>query len=144
MPPPAFLYAGADRRRPVFTGWLVAALLIFVALAAATWCPIQYRPRLSDDADAERFWAFFLLGLAAKFAVPRKHLPTLAIVALMALGTEAMQLVVPGRHARLPDGVVKALGAIAGVQVGYAYFKLRRLWRKVSATEPRPVTPTEA
>jgi VanZ family protein len=128
-------FAGANRRRSLFIGWLIVALAIFAALAAATLCPIQWRPRLSNDADAERFWAFFLLGMAAKFATPRRHLSILIIVALIAFGTEAMQLVVPGRHARLPDGTVKCLGAVAGVMAGYACFKLRRMWRALTLTD---------
>ena len=135
-------YAGPNRRRALFLGWLIAAVAIFAGLALATWCPIEWRPRLSEDPNVERYWAFFVLGMAAKLAAPRRHWAILAIVALAAFGTEAIQLVVPGRHARLPDGAVKALGAVSGVMASYAFFKARRAWRRLAMTEsPGKVLP---
>ena len=130
-------HAGPHRRRTLFPGWLLAALILFTLLVAATVCPIGWRPHFSQDPNEERFWAFFMLGLAAKFAVPRRHLPTLACVVLLAMGTEAAQLLAPGRHARVEDGTIKALGAIAGVQTGYAFFKLRRAWRTFAAARQK-------
>lgn len=119
---------GPERRRLLFVGWLLAALLIFALVIAATVCPIGWRPRLSRDPDQERFWAFFALGVAAKFAAPRRHLSLLVGVVLTAGVTEAVQRWLPGRDARVADAVIKALGAFAGVQTGYTFFKLRRVW----------------
>jgi hypothetical protein len=138
-----------NRRRPLFLGWLLAALAVFGLLIAASLCPIGWRPHLSSDPNQERFWAFAMLGLAAKFAAPRRHWSTIACVVLIAAGAEAAQLLAPGRHARLEDGTIKAVGAIVGVQMGFAFFKLRRAWRRLDAAggqgEGRSVAaPTEA
>jgi len=130
-------HVGSNRRRPLFLGWLFAALAIFALLAAASVCPIGLRPHLSSDPNQERFWAFCLLGLAAKFAAPRRHWSTIACVVLLALGAEASQLLAPGRHARAPDAAIKALGAVSGVLMGYAFFKLRRAWRMLGAADER-------
>ncbi|MGZ3274013.1 MAG: hypothetical protein ACXU82_02995 [Caulobacteraceae bacterium] len=123
---------GLERRRFLFASWLLAALLILAMVIAATVCPIGWRPRLSSDPNQERFWAFFALGVAAKFAAPRRHLSLIACVVLAAVVTEAAQLWSPGRDARIPDAVIKALGAFTGVQTGYAFFKLRRVWETLS------------
>ena len=126
-------YIGRERRRALFVGWLLVALAIFALVAAVTFCPIGWRPRLTRDPDQERFWAFAVLGVAAKFAAPRRHLQVMACVVAIAVGTEAAQLFIPSRDARLWDAAVKALGAVAGVQAGYAFFKLRRAWKTLAA-----------
>ena len=131
-------YVGPERRRALWVDWLLAALLISVLAAAASICPLGWRPRLWRNPDQERFWAFLVLGLTAKFAAPRRHLSILACVVLMAVGTEAAQLLVASRHARVSDGIVKASGAVAGVQMGYAFFKLRRVWKRRVAELVQP------
>ena len=141
--------AAPNRRRPLFWGWLLAAVAFLGLLIAASVCPIGWRPHLSSDPNQERFWAFALLGMAAKFAAPRRHWSTIACVVLIAFGAEAAQLLAPGRHARLSDGTIKAVGAVAGVLMGYAFFKLRRLWRRLGAAGgqgegPGLTAPTEA
>jgi len=131
-------YVGPERRRALWVDWLVAALVIAVVVGAASICPLSWRPRLWRDPDQERCWSFFVLGLAAKFAAPRRHPQILACVLLMAIGTEAAQLLVASRHARLSDAIVKGVGGVAGVQMGYAFFKLRRVWETFAAARGKP------
>ena len=132
-------YVGPERRRALWVDWLLAALLISLLATAASICPLGWRPHLWRDPDLERFWAFLVLGLTAKLAAPRRHLSILACVVLMAVGTEAAQLLVASRHARVSDGIVKAVGAVSGVHIGYAFFKLRRVWKTFVADRPQSV-----
>jgi hypothetical protein len=117
-----------ERRRKLMSAeWLLLAGGALAVIVFATLCPIEWRPRLSDNPDMERLAAFAVLGFAAKFAFPRKHLWTILGIALFAAGLEAAQGLVPGRHAHLWDAAVKMLGAAAGVQFGLAALIFRRV-----------------
>lgn len=130
---PARGYAGRDRRRRVLSPpWLLLAASVLGVIVFATVCPVGWRPRLFRNPDLERFAAFLALGLAAKLALPRKDRWTLPGLLLLAVGLEAAQLLIPGRDARLGDGMVKAFGALAGVQLGQASFVLRRILRRLA------------
>ena len=132
----SFLYpesAGRERRRTIWSApWLLFAASVLAVIVFATLCPIGWRPRLFKDPDLERFAAFAALGFAAKLALPRKDRLTVAGLLLLAVGLEAAQLLIPGRDARVPDGLVKALGAVAGVQGGQVFFAVRRAARRVT------------
>jgi hypothetical protein len=117
----------SERRRKLMSAeWLLLASLALAVIVFATLCPIEWRPRLSENPDVERFAAFAVLGFAAKFAFPRKHLLTILALALIAAGLEAAQLFIPGRDAHGWDAMVKMLGAAAGVQFGLAGLIFRR------------------
>ncbi|MGC1304312.1 MAG: hypothetical protein WA840_18250 [Caulobacteraceae bacterium] len=132
--PPARNPAGRERRRRALSPpWLLCAAAVLGVIVFATLCPVGWRPRLFRNPDLERFAAFVALGFAAKLALPRKDHLTLPVLLLFAIGLEAAQLLIPGRDARLQDGLVKAFGTLAGVQLGQVFFSLRRATRRWAA-----------
>ena len=121
-------YLGPDRRRiRLSMRWLLLALAVGAAIVFATLCPIQWRPHLTDDPNQERFLAFAILGFAAKLAFPRHNAWLVCAVVTLAIGLEAVQLIIPGRDGRVMDAAVKALGGAFGVQVGEISFFLKRV-----------------
>lgn len=92
--------------------WLLAAAVTFATLG-----PPRYRPHANIGQDGEHALAFILVGLAFGLAYPR-HRRLATIIAVAAIGMlELLQLLVPGRHARLEDFVVDALTACVGFVV---------------------------
>lgn len=92
--------------------WLLAA-----AVAFATLGPSRDRPHLSITHIGEHALAFVLIGLAFAVAYPRQR-PRVATTAVVLIGAlELLQLLVPGRHARLKDFFVDALATLIGIAV---------------------------
>jgi VanZ family protein len=103
--------------------WLLAAAVTFATLG-----PPRYRPHSNLGQDGEHALAFVLVGLAFGLAYP-EHRRLTSALAVIAIGTiELLQLLVPGRHARLEDFVVDALAACIGfaVAAGLDWTMLRR------------------
>jgi VanZ family protein len=92
--------------------WLLAA-----AVAFATLGPAKLRPHADITHDGEHAFAFVLLGLVFSFAYPRHRIPAASAAVLLIGVLELLQLLVPGRHARLEDFVVDALAALAGFAI---------------------------
>jgi VanZ family protein len=112
-----------------FIAWLLAAAVTFATLG-----PARYRPHSHLGHAGEHAFAFILVGLAFGLAYPRNRTQLAAIsVALIAL-LEILQLLAPGRHARLEDFVVDALAAIAGFVVAAGLDRLRL--RRTSVSTP--------
>jgi len=133
MPLRSSPYLGPDRRRNwLSVRWLLLAFAVCAAIVFATLCPIQWRPHLTDDPNQERFLAFAILGFAAKLAFPRKQAWLICAVVTLAIGLEAVQLVIPGRDGRVLDAAVKALGGAFGVQVGELSFFVKRVLAKTA------------
>jgi VanZ family protein len=101
-------------RRSIF-----AAMGVCAVIAAVTLGPRQLRPETGHP-NLERALAFGLLGVATVFAMPRRPLAAGSLLVLVAVVTEALQLVTPDRHGRVSDALVKAAGGILGVAAGYA------------------------
>lgn len=92
--------------------WLLAAAVTFATLG-----PPRYRPHADLGHDGEHALAFVLVGLAFALAYP-KHRRLAATIAIVAIGIlELLQLLVPGRHARLEDFIVDALAASVGFAI---------------------------
>jgi len=128
---PARNPAGRERRRRVLSPpWLLIAAAVLGVIVFATLGPVGWRPHLFSNPDLERCVAFAALGSAAKLAFPRKDHLTLPGLLLLAIALEAAQRFVPGRDARLQDGLVKAFGVLAGVQLGQVFFSVRRTTRR--------------
>ena len=101
------------------------AALVFAGIAFATLCPQEMRPHLGN-ADVERFGAYFLLGVCASFAFPRRGSLVVFAVAIAAFGLEAGQLLVPGRDAVFSDACVKAMGGVWGCFAAQSSYALMR------------------
>lgn len=126
-------HSGPERRiaKPSPAVLCLAALCV-AAIAFATLCPIGLRPHLAS-AEAERFGAYFALGLIVSQAAPRRSGLVLSFLVLVAFGLEAGQILIPGRDARFADACVKATGAVVGAQAGFTSFAVRRWLQRTFA-----------
>lgn len=96
----------------------ILAWSLLAAIAFVTLSPIGLRPNSGLSANYERLFAFAAVGLAFALAYPRHIWLVLALVVGAAVGLEALQLVVSGRHGRIIDLVAKLLGGGIGVTAG--------------------------
>jgi VanZ family protein len=104
--------------------WCLAAAVTF-----ATLSPPGLRPHSNLGQDGEHALAFVLVGLAFGLAYRQYRLLTTAIAVVMIGVLELLQLLVPGRHARLEDFVVDALAACVGLAVTAALDWAAQRWR---------------
>jgi hypothetical protein len=112
------------------TFFQVAGWLLFVAVVAVTLSPIGLRPHTVLGAGPERVGAFFLLGLLFGFGYDRRWILMICLVVAIAFAVEALQLLVPSRHARFDDATVKAVGGMIGVVVAYVLARMGRILSK--------------
>jgi hypothetical protein len=105
-----------------FFRWVTWLLLL--AIAVFTLAPIEFRPVTGAPVALERFLAFAALGTAYCLGYPKRRLPILVLLVGIAGFLEIAQDIVPGRHGRLPDGIVKASGALVGA--AFATLVVRR------------------
>ena len=111
--------------------WLLAAAVTFATLG-----PPSYRPHSSLGQDGEHALAFILVGVAFGLAYPTHRLLTAGISVLMIGVLELLQLLVPGRHARLEDFIVDAVTACAGLAIVVAFqWVTVRHWRRSNTGE---------
>jgi hypothetical protein len=98
-----------------------AAWLLVLAIAVFTLAPIGLRPISGAPVSLERFAAFAVIGACFGLGYPKHRLAILLVVIGIVGLLELAQNLVPSRHGRLPDGIVKAAGALlglAGVMIG--------------------------
>lgn len=100
------------------------AWLMVCAVAIFTLAPIQFRPVTVAPVGLERFAAFATIGTAFCLGYPKQRLPILVLLLGFVGLLEAAQNYIPGRHGRLPDGLMKVSGALLGA--GFAAFMTRR------------------
>ncbi len=123
----AMAHNGPNRRLSRPSPAIVAlAVLGLIGVTYSTLCPIGLRPHLAG-ANQERFVAYAVLGAVVSRAAGRRWLAATAIVVGLALGLEAAQALAPGRHATLPDAMVKALGGVLGCGLAQLAYPVRRL-----------------
>ena len=89
--------------------WGLLAYIAFVTLS-----PIRLRPQ-TGHVLLERFLAYLALGAAFAGGYPRRPAAVVGIVTAAALGLEAGQTLVAGRHGEVPDAVEKLLGGLSGI-----------------------------
>ena len=106
--------------------WCLAAAVTFATLG-----PARYRPHAAAVTHAgEHALAFVLIGIAFALAYPRHRWPVAGISVVLIGILELLQLLVPGRHARVEDFVVDALTACAGMAlVATTDWLARSYWR---------------
>lgn len=93
-----------------FSAWLLLALIV-----AFTLSPIELRPVSGASASLERAAAFAALGAAFALAYPHGRFMTINFLVSFAATLETLQNLVPGRHGRSEDFVVKAVAVVAGL-----------------------------
>ncbi|MPR12787.1 VanZ family protein [Microvirga tunisiensis] len=105
-----------------FFRWV--AWLLLCAITVFTLTPIEFRPVTGSPVSLERFAAFAAMGAAFGLGYPKHRLHVLVLLVGIVGFLEVAQNYVPGRHGRLPDGVVKASGALLGA--AFATFVARQ------------------
>jgi VanZ family protein len=100
-------------------GWILVAAILALSLV-----PPSLRPMTGMPHDFEHFAIFALCGYAFGLGYRSRHfLQAIGLVAFSGM-VEILQLMTPGRHARLIDFVVDAVASCAGLLVGRITFKL--------------------
>jgi VanZ family protein len=106
------------------------AYALAAAISYATLGPPDLRPHSNLGQFGEHAFAFGLLGLAFALGYSRHRLPAAVLTALFCGVLELLQLVAPGRHARLNDFLVDALATLGGFAivsiVDFAITSIRR------------------
>ena len=105
------------------SAWTVLGVLMVITLG-----PLRLRPRLSLDPVTDRAIGFAALGYGFTLAYPRRPGAVAALVVVAAAGLELGQLMVPGRHARLPDALVKAFGGLVGLALAALPWRMAIAW----------------
>jgi VanZ family protein len=93
----------------------IAAWILVLAIVVLTLGPPMVRPVPGFNRDLEHVSAFALLGLAFGLAYPDRRMMLALIGIAIAALMEALQQVVPGRHAYFSDFLINAVGACAGL-----------------------------
>jgi len=70
--------------------------------------------------------AFVLFGLALALGFPARLTQTMLFVCVAAGVLELLQVIDPGRHARLQDAVLKAAAGLIGIAIGRIVFAVAR------------------
>jgi hypothetical protein len=92
-----------------FAAWVFIAVLVWLTIA-----PPLARPDSGVPHDLEPFASFFIAGALWYMGYSRRLLLCLPFVVLFAGWLELLQMLLPGRHARILDFVVDALGTWTG------------------------------
>ena len=100
------------RNRRFSKRWI--AWLLVLAIAVFTISPIEFRPVTAAPVSLERFTAFAAIGATFCLGYPKHRLHILVLLSGSLGFLKSAQNYVPGRHGRLPDGLVKASGALLG------------------------------
>jgi hypothetical protein len=116
------------RRLTPYWGAIIAASIVLGGIVFLTVCPVHLRPT-SGVAHLDRFIAYAVLGALIALSLRRRPAVALLMAVGLAVGLEALQLIIPGRDARVEDAIVKAMGASVGVGLAYSSFPIIR-WIK--------------
>ncbi|CAN7510304.1 VanZ family protein [Rhizobium sp. LjRoot30] len=103
----------------------IAAWICLFAIIFATISPISFRPRDFLPVDVDRALAFFVMSALFVIAYPRYILACAVLLVIGAGAIELLQYLAPTRHAQAHDAMIKAIGAIAGILVGWVANRLR-------------------
>ena len=93
-------------------------MALLVALLVVTLAPIDFRPVSGTSPQLERFAAVWLVGLVFAAAWPRQFWLAAAVLIACVVLSELLQELVPSRHGRALDAVVKLAGGAAGLTLG--------------------------
>jgi VanZ family protein len=88
--------------------------LVGFAIVLLSVVPPQLRPVTAAHGFGH-FATFLLLGLTVGLGYPGRYRPSTIALLIFTAVVELLQLIAPGRHARLSDFLVDALGAMVGL-----------------------------
>lgn len=97
----------------------VTAWLLLVAIVIATLSPLDLRPRTPLPVGIERLLPFLAAGFLFALAYPRHILAAAIFIIVAATSLEYLQTLRPDRHGRELDALVKVIGAIIGLCMGW-------------------------
>jgi VanZ family protein len=103
------------------------AWLLVLAITVFTLSPIELRPVTQAPVSLERFAAFAIIGAAFCLGYPKQRFGILILLIGLVGLLEVAQNYVPGRHGRLPDGLVKASGVFLGVTFAALVTRRKRI-----------------
>jgi VanZ family protein len=90
-------------------GWSLGIAIVVLSVV-----PPTLRPDTSLPHNVEHLAIFWATGIAFGLGYSGRYRFLLPLLIAFAAGVEILQLVVPGRHARLSDFIVDALAACVG------------------------------
>ena len=93
---------------------MIVAWTVLLALVVATLGPVGIRPSLGLPLKVERFVGFAVVAALFTWAYPQRWIAILVLAFALAVGLEALQLIVPTRDASPVDAIVKIAGAVSG------------------------------
>jgi hypothetical protein len=111
------------------------AWLLFVAVAILSVVPPSFRPTTDVPHNWEHLSIFFATGAALGIGYPGRGW-TIATLIAFSGGIEVIQLLVPGRHARVSDFIIDATASCLGIGLVYSVEILRK-----AAANNRPAPP---
>jgi VanZ family protein len=89
--------------------WLLGFAIILLSVV-----PADLRP-ITAAHGVEHSVIFFLLGFALGLGYPGRYRLSAIVILIFTAAIELLQLIAPGRHARVSDFVVDAIGAVIGL-----------------------------
>jgi VanZ family protein len=92
----------------------LAGVGCLAGVAFATLSPIELRPHVASI-GIEHVGAFFVLAILLGIAHPRHLVAVGVCLVVAAMGLELAQHLVPGRHGRIVDLVLKLMGTGMGL-----------------------------
>lgn len=95
-----------------------AAWIAIAAITLLSIVPPSFRPTTSVPRKLEHLLIFGIAGLALSLAYRATPIYQILGMTIFAGALEVAQYWIPGRHARMSDFVINAIGAIIGVIVG--------------------------
>ena len=90
-----------------------------MTIAVLSLVPVQDRPVTSLPHLVEHISIFLVTGMAFGVGYPQRRLFQFVTLVAFAAAIELAQLLVPGRHARLSDFLIDALGVSLGLSIGF-------------------------
>ena len=108
------------RRLFQFAGWACVIAIAALSLVAPSLRPVTFVPH-----NLEHAAVFAIAGFALGLGYPGRTARHMAMMAVFAGAIELAQFYAPGRHPRLIDFVIDALGGCAGVAAAALLARLR-------------------
>lgn len=100
-------------------GWLCVAAIVVLSLVSPSLRPVTRLPH-----DLEHLAIFVIAGAALGLGYPGRIARNMALLVIFAAAIELAQFFTPGRHPRVIDFVVDALGGCFGVALAAAARRL--------------------
>jgi VanZ family protein len=97
----------------------VMLVILLTTIAVLSLVPAQDRPVTGLPHLAEHLSIFLVTGLAFGVGYPQRRLFQFITVLAFTTAIELAQLLVPGRHPRLSDFLIDALGMTVGLSIGF-------------------------